>query len=67
MDHLFGDHVALANRSVTGLTCCACLNVHTVAEVHIRRDPIDADPGNRLLLFGGGGHLLNVGLSAFTV
>src|SRR6266850_6686124 len=57
---LFGDHVALPNRSVTGVTCCAGCRMHTVAEIDVRRDLIDADPGNRLLLSGGGGHLLDV-------
>src|SRR5262249_48020337 len=58
--HLCGDHIALANRSMTGLTCCACLNMHTVAEVDECRDPVDADPWNWLLLFCGGSDLLNV-------
>lgn len=60
VQHLFGDHVALANLAVAGLACCACFSVHTVAEENVRRDPVDADPRNRLLLSGGGSHLLNV-------
>ena len=58
--HLFGDYVALANRSMAGLAGCACFGVHTMAEVNESREAVDADPGNRLLLFGGGGELLNV-------
>src|SRR5262245_13001562 len=61
MRHLLGDHVALANLPVAGHACCACLSMHTVAEVNISRDLIDADPRNRLLLSGGGSHLQNVG------
>src|SRR5262249_14196922 len=57
---LLRDHIALANRSVAGLTCCARLSVHTVTEVDERRDPVDTDPWNWLLLFRGGSDLLNV-------
>ena len=60
MHHLIGDHISLANRSMAGLTCCACLNVHTVAEVDVCRESVDADPWNWLLLFGGDSYLLNV-------
>src|SRR5260221_6656923 len=58
--HLFGDQVALPNRSVAGLTCRACCGMHAMAEIDVSRDLIDADPRNRLLLSGGGGHLLDV-------
>src|SRR5690348_2124534 len=59
--HLFGDHIALANRSVAGLAGGAGLDVHAVAEVDERRDLVDADPGNRLLLLGRDSYLLNIG------
>lgn len=59
MHHLFGDHIALANRSMAGFTCGACLSVHTVAEVDERRNPVDADPWNWFLLFGARRYLLN--------
>lgn len=58
--HLLGDDVALTNRSMAGLAGCACFAVHTMAEVNEIRKAVDADPGNRLLRFGGGGQLLNV-------
>ena len=60
MRHLFGDYVALANLSVAGLACCARFSVHPVTEVNVSRDPVDADPWYRLLVFGGGSHLLNL-------
>src|SRR5947209_1287032 len=58
--HLFGDDVALANRSMAGLAGCACFGVNTMTEVNESREAVDADPGSRLLLFRGGGELLNV-------
>src|ERR1700691_241180 len=60
MRRFSGDYVALANRSVAGLACCACYSVHPVTEVNVSRDPVDADPRYRLLVSGGGSHLLNV-------
>ena len=45
MHHLFGDHIALANRSMAFFTCGARLRVYTVAEVDKRRDPVDTDHG----------------------
>ena len=60
MHHLFGDHIAFANRAMACLTCCACLGVYTVAEVDECRNPVDADPWNWLLLFGSSSYLLNV-------
>ena len=65
MHHLFGDYVALANRAMACLTCCACLRVHSVAEVDECRDPVDADPWNWLFLFGCGSYLLNVRTVSF--
>jgi hypothetical protein len=58
--HLFGDDVAFANRSMARFAGCACFGVHTMTEVNESREVIDADPRNRLLLFGGCGELLNV-------
>src|SRR5689334_1528972 len=58
--HLFGDDVSLANGSMAGLARCARFGVHTMAEVNESREAVDADPGNRLPLFGGGGELLNL-------
>src|SRR5262249_51917274 len=58
--HLFGDHIALANQSMAGLTRCARLSVHTVAEVDESREPVDADPWNWPLLLRGGSYLPNV-------
>ena len=58
--HLLAHHIALADRSMAGLACRACLSVHTVAEVDKCRDPIDADPWNRLLFLRSGRYLLNV-------
>ena len=60
MRDLFGDHVAVANRSVAGLACCARFRVHTMAEVNESREPIDADPRKRRLLSGGGSQLSDV-------
>src|SRR5262249_52443469 len=58
--HLLGNHIALAHRPVAGLTGCACLNVHTVAEVDVCRNPVNAEPWNCLLLSCGSRYLLNV-------
>lgn len=58
--YLFGDHVALSNRSMAGLARCACLGVHTVAEVNEARESIDANPGDRRLLLGGCSKFLDV-------
>src|SRR3954451_6971420 len=62
---LFGDHVALANRSVAALACCACVRVHTMAEVNVSREPVNADPRKRLLLCGRGRQLSDVGTVGF--
>ena len=56
--------LVITSRSRTGpwqvSQAAPAVGVHTVAEVDESREPIDADPGNRLLLFGGGGQLLDV-------
>src|SRR5690242_15324981 len=58
--HLSGNHVPLANGSVTGLACYACRGMHAMAEVNEIRDPVNANPRNRLLLSDGFRQLLNV-------
>lgn len=60
MDHLFRDHVALADRPVASLACDSALHVHLVAEVNILRQLVNANPGNRVLVAGGGRELLDV-------
>jgi hypothetical protein len=42
------------------LAGCARLGVYTVTEVNVRREAVNADPTDRLLLVGSGSELLNV-------
>jgi hypothetical protein len=55
-----GDYVALANRSVTFLARRAGCYVHSMTEVDERRETVDAHPGYRCIVSGGGRNLLNV-------
>lgn len=59
MRYLFGDHVTLAHLSMAGLAGCACCRMHPVAEEHVGREAVDANPWDRLLFFGGCSQLLN--------
>src|SRR4051812_25291005 len=58
--HLSGHHVALPDGPVAGLAGRARSRVHTVAEVDVLRELIDADPRDRLLVSGRGGESLDV-------
>jgi len=60
MRHFSGDYVALANRSMTFLARRAGCGVHSMTEVDERRETVDAHPGYRRIVFGGGRNLLNV-------